>query len=429
MLYENWLHTGALNIKVPYCPPLKENINTDCLVIGGGIAGLHAALRLVDGGKKVILLEKSTCGGSSSGQSAGFLTPESEEDMRQLIIKHGIKKAKILYNVPFDGVNLIVNTIKKYNLNCDLRKQDSLYISAKKSADKFVEEEAEFRTEMKLPYQILDEKGLAKYHPGVGYRKAVKYPGSYGMNSFSYCQEMKNILLSKGVKIYESTEVTSLEKNTAKTHTGSVKAKNIIICIDKMKKEFNNDISRNFYHLQTYLAISEPLSDEEMKSIFPNGELMCWDTNLVYIYYRPVNGNRILVGGSSPWTTYYPQYYHSSRIIQPFINTIKKRFPKIKNIEFVNYWSGLIDSTQDLAPIADYDKNNKTIQYAMGCAGLNWAAYCGDYLARRVIDPEKTEDLSEFLGSNRKFFVPSWLQKILGKRITFAISNLREMMK
>ncbi len=429
MLYENWLHTGSLDIKTPYCQPLKENLSTDCLVIGGGIAGLHAALRLADGGEKVVLLEKRICGGSSSGQSAGFLTPESEEDMRQLIKKHGIKKAKIIYKVPSDGVNLIVKTIKKYNLNCDLRKQDSLYLSKRKSHNSLIEDEAKVRKDMNLPYDILDEKGLAKYHPGIGYRKALKYSGSYGINSFAYCQEIKNLLLKKGVKIYEDTEVTGLEKNTAKTHLGTVKARNIIICIDKMKKEFDEEISNKFYHLQTYLAISEPLSDEEMKSIFPNGELMCWDTSMVYIHYRPVSGNRIIVGGSSPWATYYPQYYHSSKIIEPFIRTLKRRFPKIKNIEFTHYWSGLIDVTQDLAPIADYDKNNKSIQYAMGCAGLNWAAYCGDYLAKRVIQPQETEDLSEFLGSNRSFFIPTWIQKILGKRITFAISNLREMMK
>ncbi|MGV8142233.1 MAG: NAD(P)/FAD-dependent oxidoreductase [Candidatus Pacearchaeota archaeon] len=429
MLYDNWLHTGALNLKTPYCPPLKDNLTTECLVIGGGITGLHAALRLVENGKKVVLLEKRICGSSSSGQSAGFLTPESEEDMRQLINKHGIKKAKTLYNVPFEGVKLIVETINKNGFKCDLRKQDSLYLSVKKSHDSLIEEEAEVRKEMNLPFQLLDEKGLKKYHPGIGYRKGVKYSGSYGINSFAYCQEMKTLLIRKGVKIYEDTEVLNLEKNIAKTHLGYVKAKNIIICIDKMKKEFNNEISRKFYHLQTYLTISEPLSDEEMKSVFPNGELMCWDTNLVYLHYRPVAGNRILVGGSSPWATYYPEYYHSSRIIQPFINELKRKFPKIKNVEFTHYWSGLIDSTQDLTPIADYDKNNKSIQYAMGCAGLNWAAYCGDYLARRVIAPEKVEDLTEFLGANRKFFVPNWIQRILGKRITFAIGNLREMMK
>ena len=60
----------------------------------------------------------------------------------------------------------------------------------------------------------------------------------------------------------------------------------------------------------------------------------------------------------------------------------------------------------------------------MGCAGLNWAAYCGDYLARRVVEPEKVEDLSEFLGVKRGFLIPFWIQKLLGKRITFALGNL-----
>ncbi|MEK6925425.1 MAG: FAD-binding oxidoreductase [Nanoarchaeota archaeon] len=424
MLYENWLHMGSLDIKTPYCPPLKENLHADCLVVGGGIAGLHAALKLVSAGKKVILLEKRICGGSSSGQSAGFLTPESEEDINQLIEKHGIKKAKALYKVPFDGVNLIVNTIMKHNFNCDLRKQDSLYFSTKKSKDKLIKKEAEVRKELKLPYKLLDQKELSKYHPGLGYRTGLKYSGSYGINSFAYCQEMKNLLLKKGVKICEDTEVIKIENNTAKTHLGSVKAKNIIICMDKMKKEFNEDISNKFYHLQTYLAVSEPLSNEEIKYLFPKGELMCWDTSLIYIHYRPVSGNRIIVGGSSPWATYYLQYYHSARIIKPFIDNLKKRFPKIKDINFTHYWSGLIDITQDLTPIADYDKNNKSIQYAMGCAGLNWAAYCGDYLARRVVEPEKVEDLSEFLGVKRGFLIPFWIQKLLGKRITFALGNL-----
>ena len=160
MLYENWLHTGSLNIKTPYCPPLKENLSTECLVIGGGIAGLHASLRLVENGKKVVLLEKRICGGSSSGQSAGFLTPESEEDLRKLISKHGKEKAKIIYEIPFHGVKLIVGNIQKYNFNCDFRKQDSLYLSAKKSHDNRIEEEKETRKDLKMPYELLNERSF-----------------------------------------------------------------------------------------------------------------------------------------------------------------------------------------------------------------------------------------------------------------------------
>src|SRR3990167_7711638 len=103
MLYENWLHDGSLNIKATHCKPLKGNIVSECLVIGGGIAGLHAALRLADAGKNVVLLEKRICGGSSSGQSGGFLSPESEEDMNDLIEKYDKEKAKIVYGAPARG--------------------------------------------------------------------------------------------------------------------------------------------------------------------------------------------------------------------------------------------------------------------------------------------------------------------------------------
>lgn len=428
MLYENWMHNGALNIKTPPCPALEGDLKCDCLVIGAGFAGLHAALKLVDAGKKVILLEKGICGGSSSGQSAGFLTPESEEDMRQIISRYGEEKAKIIYNIPLKGVQMIIDNIKKYGFNCDLRKQDSFYFSTKKREIKYIKEEAEFREEEGYSYELYNKETIKKVHPGKNYLIGLKYPGSYGINPFSYCVEMKNLLLKKDVKIFENSEVRKIEGNTAKTHLGSITAKNILICIDKLKSEIDDDLSKKYYHLQTYLAVSEPLSKKEIKSLFPKGELMCWDTKLIYAHYRMVEGNRLVVGGSSPWATYYPAYYHNPKIIESFINDLKSHFPEIKDVEFPYYWSGMLDVTKNLIPIVDYDKKNKSIQYSIGCTGLNWAAYCGDYLARRVINPESTEDLNEFLGGDRKFFISGWFQKIFGKRISFALSHLKQML-
>ncbi|MDZ4226760.1 MAG: FAD-dependent oxidoreductase, partial [Candidatus Pacearchaeota archaeon] len=402
MLYENWLYTGSLNIKTPLCPPLKGDIESDFLVIGGGFAGLHAALTLADAGKKVILLERSFVGGGSSGKSAGFLVPESEEDMEQLIKSYGEKKANVAYSIPKKGVDLIVNTAKKNNFNCDLRKQDSLFISVKESHNEWIKLGAKIKRAMGLSYEIYDKKSLRSIHPGKGYLSGLKYPGSYGINSFAYCQEMKNLLLKKGVKIYEDSEVHKLEgntaktRNTARTHLGSVTAKKILICVDKLKSEIDEDLSKKYYHLQTYLAVSEPLDKKEIKSLFPKGELMCWDTRMIYMHYRLIGGNRILIGGSSPWAYYYPRYLYSPKVIQKFIDELKERFPEIKDVEFTHYWSGLIDVTKDLMPIVDYDKRNKSIQYALGSAGLNLAAYCGDYIARRAMGQKNIKDLSEF---------------------------------
>lgn len=428
MLYQVWWQNNPSAVKTTPCPPLDKDIDTDSLVIGAGFAGLQAALRLSNAGRQVVLLEKNICGGSSSGKSAGFLTPESEEDFERLINRYGSEKARIIYDIPLQGLDLILQNIRNNHFNCDFRKQDSLYFSNKPAHNYVIVEEAETREENGLPYKLFNKSELKNIHPGRGYLKGLLYGGSYGIDPLSYCQEMKKLLLSKGVRIFENTEVHELEGNIAKTHLGSVKAKNILVCIDKMKGRFSKSFAKKYYHLQLYAAVSEPLSYEEMVSLFPKKELMCWDTRWDYIHYRPIAGNRILVGGSSAWTGYFAQRNRSSRVIESFIRKLRRAFPSINDVSFNYYWSGLIDVTKDLVPIVDYDKHNKSIQYALGCAGLNWAAYAGDYMARKVIDPAKTHDLSEFLGADRPFWISGGLQKILGKKISFFLNHLYELL-
>ena len=41
---------------------LKENIECDILVIGGGIAGLSTVYNLKDSGKRIVLIDKNKCG-------------------------------------------------------------------------------------------------------------------------------------------------------------------------------------------------------------------------------------------------------------------------------------------------------------------------------------------------------------------------------
>lgn len=423
-MLENWLYTGILHIKSVYCPPLEKDMKCDCLVIGGGFAGLHAALRLADAGRDVVLLEKGMCGSGSSGKSAGILTPNSEEDLDDLIKEYGFEEAKKIVSMPYNGVKLIIDAVKKYNLDCDFRKQDSLYLALNKTGEGYLNNEVEILKKLGFPFKIYNEKALKSIHPSKEYRMGLRYYGTCSLNSLAYTQELKNVLIKKGVKVFEGTEVHRIVGNKAMTHLGSIEAKNILVCIDKMKEEFDREISKKYYHVQTFLAVSEPLSKKELKSIFPQDTFMCWDTNLLYMYYRIIGEHRLLIGGASYLTTYYPKFYYSPSSINKVIAEFKKRFPSLSHIDFNYYWPGLIDVTKDLTPIADYDHRNNSVQYTLGCAGLSWASFCGDYIARRVLD-KNTEDLSKYFGMHRTFPISDSLQKILGKFISFGLSHLR----
>jgi ribulose 1,5-bisphosphate synthetase/thiazole synthase len=56
MRLEPWWTTRS---PVDIGAPLRRTTTGDVAVVGGGVAGLHAALRLAEGGARVVLLEKT----------------------------------------------------------------------------------------------------------------------------------------------------------------------------------------------------------------------------------------------------------------------------------------------------------------------------------------------------------------------------------
>lgn len=425
MILQNWWYTTLLNVdkNTKFQKPLVDTIETDYLVVGGGMAGLHAALTLVKAGKKVVLLEKNICGGSSTGKSAGFLTPDSELELAQLERRYGKNQARELWKVASDGIEQIVYTIKKYKIVCDFHKQDSLFLGIGKSGIDDVESEAEARKKLGFTYKVYSKKDLNQVIGGNQYRSGIRYSDTYAINPLLYAQGVKKVLLKKGVKIFESTEVKRITGQVAKTHLGSVYAKKIVVCIDKITDEFSTLASES-YHAQTFLSVSEPLSEKEVKKLFPNQNLLCWDSKLVYSYFRLTGDNRILLGGGTALTTFAPNDITTPEIINGIISDFKKKFPQLENLQFIQYWPGRIDTTKDLMPIIDTEKGNKNNMYVIGCVGLPWAAFSGMFAAKRLLNPKYKENFSLFFSAKRNYLIPKFAQKILGKMITFSLNNL-----
>src|SRR5215469_15725275 len=117
MIVQNWWYTTLLGIQNPLQPPLTDQVRTDVLVVGAGMSGLTAAWRLALTGRKVVLLDRNICGGSSTGRSAGFLTPDSELELSQILRRYGPERARDLWDAPVRGIDLITGDRKSTRLN------------------------------------------------------------------------------------------------------------------------------------------------------------------------------------------------------------------------------------------------------------------------------------------------------------------------
>lgn len=405
--------------------PLTQKLETDIVVIGGGMAGISAAQAFAKRGKQVILLEKNFCGSGATGKSSGFITPNSELSFSDFKNRFGQHHAQSMWNYINNGLETIRNNITNYAIDCDFIKQDTIAWANTEHALKKFKQEYENLSAAGYDSFFVTRDKVANYLNTDKYFGGVGYKNSFGINAYLYCQQMKTILQKNNVQVFEESPVVEIKGHTVFTAHGQVTAKHIIVCADRFTPEFT-PLKKEIFQIQTFILLSEPLTDVQIRSIFPNGLYMCWDSDLIYTYFRLTADKRLIVGGGDYFTTYAGYEIHNyQRIIRKLTDYVQHKFSTAR-IQFEYMWPGLIGISKDIDPIAGYDKHNKALYYAGACAGLPISAATGIYAAEHIIDGRK--DLDAILTPYRSYPIGNVAQSILGKRISFALSNLIKIM-
>jgi gamma-glutamylputrescine oxidase len=426
LVNQNWWFTTLMIREHRYCPPLTQAIKCDVLIVGGGFSGVSAAAEFLRKGLKVVLIEKNIIGGSSSGRSAGFLTPDSELELHQLVRRYGERAAAEIWDAPCLGIERIVGNINKHDIQCGLLRQDSLFLGLGAGGEEAVASELECRQSVGFTDQrTYDVNQLRGILGAQGYTAGIRYGGTYGINPLMCLQGFKDLLIDNGMQVYESTAMKSLEGHTAHTHAGSVTADQIIIAVDKLTNSIS-PLADEAFHAQTFLSVTEPLTDRELRILFPAGEQMqCWDSKLVYSYFRLTGDNRLLLGGGTPITTYLKDAFNNPRIIRRVIEDFRSHFPELQGLSFIQFWPGQIDMTRDLLPVIARPAEQPHVRFILGCVGIPWAVFCGSFAARNLLG-EADEDYDKYFNyfsNHRRFTLPSGLARVIGKPMLFSLAN------
>ncbi len=202
-------------LKKPCFPPLKGDIKTDVLIIGGGISGILTAQRLQRKGVDYLLAEANEiCSGVSKNTTAkitfqhGFLYDS-------LIKKFGKEGASLYLKAHSDAVQELKRLCAE--IDCDLKECDSVVYSRdsavkaqrEAAALKSLGANAVFTNKTELPFGVAGAVHVEK--------QAVFHP-------------LKAIFaIAEGLNIYENTKVLELLPHTAITSNGKITAKKIIV--------------------------------------------------------------------------------------------------------------------------------------------------------------------------------------------------------
>ena len=94
-----------LNCEEISFPSLKENIKTDVLIIGGGIAGVLTAYFLHQKGVSYILVEKDRIFPGNTHNTTAKITIQHGLIYNKILKNHGTEKARMYLNANLNALN------------------------------------------------------------------------------------------------------------------------------------------------------------------------------------------------------------------------------------------------------------------------------------------------------------------------------------
>jgi gamma-glutamylputrescine oxidase len=376
---QNSYYAASAN-EQPNYPKLQGDVEADVCVVGGGFAGLSAAIELADRGYKVVVLEAHHIGFGASGRNGGQIIAglACEQDVIEKSI--GFEAAKQVWGMTLEALDLVRERVKRFNIDCDL--VDG-YLGVSIGEKKGKSLRVWFDGMAKKYGYDSDAKWIEPAHL-KGWIDSPRYFNGYydkrsgHIHPLNYCLGLAKGAASLGVKIYQHSAVNELQKgetNILKTETGSVKAKFVVLAgnifLSEISPQIAPSLTKRIMPVGTYIIGSEPIEPKLAKKLIPTNAAIC-DTNFVLDYFRFSGGNdtvklqethpRMIFGGRVSYSTMTPR--NLTNIMQL---RMADAFPQLANTKVDYTWGGFVDISMNRAP--DFGRVADNVYYLQGFSG------------------------------------------------------------
>jgi len=419
---------------------------------------------------EIILLEANQIGDGSSGRAKGLVVPGFQvplEDLEEGAVDNDgggnhwtvpsllYKLQSILptqteshhprytkdvvremYKLSYIALDRLRSIVDLYEIDCDWIESGAVEgsIHAMEEDDDEEEEESD-GCRILTGKEVNELMGRSSSGGNDLYQWGEYDPGCAAVNPLKLTIGLANALERWGVRIYEGTKLTSLEKTNAvadessadsrgkytlTTNNGStIQCDHVVLCTgaDTLPSDVSRRLEQSFVPIYTWMAATEPLYDECPLKDGVNNDIsnkeqgqqenrpapMCGDDHISLNYWRNNNKDEgRLLFGSLADTFALPDWLISWRLR----NAIKEVYPQLGNVRFDHIWGGKLAFAPNSLPLigrdTDYDDSDRDtnqesqapknfssgVWYATGFAGhgIVPTTMAGSVLANAILE-------------------------------------------
>ncbi|WP_246860912.1 FAD-dependent oxidoreductase [Bacillus sp. REN3] len=342
--------------ELPSFPKLKEDLDVDVAIVGGGITGLTSAYLLAKAGAKAAVIEAGSILNGTTGHTTAKVTPQHSLIYDELISHFGKEKAKLYYQANYEAMQFVKKLVKEQQIDCDLTEEDAyVYTNSQKEMDKLLNE---FKAYEKLG--VAGGEYVSEIPIPIEAKAAVVMRNQAQFHPLKFLKHLVEAFTEMGGQIYENTTAVDMEEGNKPVVTTRdnhrVHCNQLII-----SSHFPFYDLKGFYFSRMHVKRSYVLAVKTEKE-YPGGMFINAETPTRSLRYTDWDGERlVLFGGDSHITghdTNTHQYYEA-------LEAFASQTFGIREIPF--RWSAQDPTTQDKIPfVGNYSASTDNIYVATG---------------------------------------------------------------
>ena len=408
---------------------LDGDLECEVVVIGGGINGMSTALRLVERGQDVVLLEAEFCGHGASSRNAGQLAGAPGGDL-QLLNLLSRKKMPGMMRLAEHAAHHVEDFIAKHDIDCDYEATGNAFAAVSRGQMGRVRRVAKIVTRAGGHVEVgtSAELGIPRGLVG-GMRELV---GGM-MNPGKFVLGMRRVLLDSSARVFEQTKVNDVTRDGGEvvltTPQGTVRAKRVVMATNAYAGEW--DITPKHLSVPIYVieVETEPIAPERLAALGWTSRMGLVTQHAIMENYRLTPRNTIVFGVRrlERGTSYpLPEKVPDPGLVEELAGAFATRFPSLADVAIDRAWGGWIAITSSWLPLAGQVGDD--IYYSIACNGhgLAQAPYIGTLIADAIVDGERHEDL-QTLWQEKPSFPRPMMMSGAGLRAIWAVDRFNDL--